>query len=206
MKVYKTRLIIAILIVSIFSVFSIYNGILNLLPIPISEYDDLIKKLVKHGNYTLVHDIDYNPEGIKKLVQVETKQEIRSQIFLRPHENYFLTWLEYFSNLSGYGWQIGFHYSSLSRANGNITLAQKYFVASLNFMRCFFNIKYVRGHGDAQYRTDIKNRMSKPFLSNLNVSEIDLPGFDTYVCDTNKILRVPKLEGKILVNIHADWW
>ncbi len=176
-------------------------------PLPIREYETIVKRLVKHGNYTIVHDVDFRPEGARALVAVETKYGVRSIFFLRPHQDYFLTWIEYFRNLSRHGWKIGFHYNSLSRANGNVTLAKQYFNASICYLRSFFNIQHCHGHGDVEHRLDISNRLPADYLAALGVTSLEAENFNSYIGDTNRLLRIPaELNGTVFVNIHADWW
>lgn len=176
--------------------------------IPITEYDRILEIVTSYeGDYVIIHDVDFRPEGAKLLVEVEEKYGVKSVFCLRPHQDYFLTWLEYFRNLSRYGWEIGFHFNSLSRADGDETRAREYFNASLCYLRSFFEVRICHGHGDTQYRLDVVNRMDPGFLESLNIVELEAENYDSYIGDTNKVLRISaEINGSLFVNIHADWW
>lgn len=155
----------------------------------------------------IVHDTDNSFEGAKVLVSIEREFNIRSSFYLRPSRNYFLQSIRFFQGLERENWEIGFHYSSLSRADGNQEFARETFTAHLFFLRHFFNISTVRGHGDG-YNLTILNRLDSAFLESLNVSSLEVKEHNvTYIRDTGKKVDIPsKWSDRVLVNFHSDCW
>lgn len=168
----------------------------------------------------LVHDVDYSINGAKTFVQIENKSGVRSTFFLRPdpdgffnnRTSYFSQNIRYFQLLEKQGWQIGFHYDSLSRTDGNETFALDLFMAQLSFMSSFFNITATRAHGDVFHNVNINNyrlyESNKDVWQFLGLSDFTEWG-DAYYSDSNfHTWNVPETFDayRIMINLHTDWW
>jgi len=158
----------------------------------------------------LTHDVDYKVEGLKALTLVEKEFNVRSTIFIRFDAYYLTQNLAYFQQLEREGWEIGFHYDSLSRTNGNMTEALKLFQSQLAFFRSYFNISSVSYHGDVEY--DVATFNGNLYLENIDLfhewglrERLEVEG--EYIADTNHNLKIPQeFESVVVVNFHSDWW
>ena len=160
----------------------------------------------------LFHDCDFNLNGIPVFVGVERELDIKSAFYIRPNSQYFFTNIERFQALEMHGWEIGFHYDTLSKSNGDMSEAVFKFTEQLKLLRGYFNIFTVRPHGD-KYNFSIYNR--ELFYQNTNLetdAKIDDLTFNqtyTYIKDTNnKIVFPPESDWEtlIIMNFHSDWW
>lgn len=191
-----------------------------------ANYENTLRGFLEHGYsfvlpfewnnkskiVVLVHDCDANINGVKTFVKVERKLGVRSTFFLRVDAEYFTEQIAYFQQLEHEGWEIGFHYDCLSRANGNMTLALIMLKAQITYLRTFFNVTTTRYHGDI-YNFSIGNdhlyQQNQQEWQQLGLREIsnNMPSEWQYYADVNK--AYPNIEynkTKILLNLHSDWW
>lgn len=217
---YLLTLIIANLVI-----FSIVNLSSQAFPYPASKYDNLLQKIT-NLNYSfvlpheynnqkgkiciIVHDVDFSISGVKVFTEIEKKFNIKSCFYLRPEADYFKQNINYFKKLEKEGFEIGFHYATLSRVYPSRNLATEIFVAQLKYLRNWFDIKTVRAHGD-KYDFSILNYQiyDSQLWSTLNItdfSNVHLKDF-TYIADTNHVWKEPsEYLDLIFINLHSDWW
>jgi len=157
----------------------------------------------------LVHDTDFNMEGAKTCVEVETQFNIKSAFYLRVTAEYFTQSIEYFQGLEGEGWEIGLHYDSWSRTYPNTELGQQVFTGQVQYLRTFFTVRTTRAHGD-KYNFGIDNFQyyNEKLWTNLGLRDFStLRENFTYIRDTNKRYVEPNpLQNLILINLHTDFW
>jgi hypothetical protein len=180
-----------------------------------ARYERILRSVIKSGvNYTIVHDCDIVLSGVTVFVDVESKLGIRSTFYLRPEADYWdKARKEMFKDLEQSGWRIGLHFSCLSRANGNETLALGLLRAQTEYMRRFFRVETARAHGDVTYDPKISNIdlfLHHPeFFDSIGLRVIDYPQFSTVITDSGGRLVEPNysnLKGPVLILLHSDWW
>jgi hypothetical protein len=186
-------------------------------------YEEMLRNFIKLGynfslpqkNYTgkiviLVHDVDFSYEGAETLVSVERQFNIKSCFYLRPDAFYFTQSIPYFQELEREGWEIGFQYDCLSRANNNTEFAMQLWSAQLTYMRAFFTIKSTDYHGDS-YNLSISNYQlyehNKVVWEEKEVFELYALQNFSYITDTDAHLIIPEtFTDIVLVQLHTDWW
>jgi len=220
-------LILLILILPFMGYFEYWNYpyLVQAFPFPASQYRNLIESLKADGyrfilprDYTgheqgkvaiIRHDVDIKYNSV--LIDVERSEGVRSAFYLRPDGDYFTQSISFFEGLQAQGWEIGFHYDSLSRSSGNFTQAITLFSAQLQYLRMFFNISTVTAHGDNYDANFNDNYLLYANLQNiilsLHVSDFSGLAGATVVQDTDHIWSNPDTKGwLVLVAIHTDWW
>lgn len=184
-------------------------------PQQLSQYsfgsDYLIKPVNSSSKIAiLVHDVDFDYKGASTLAEVERAFGVRSIFFVRVDADYFTQSISYFQSLEQKGWAIGIHYDSLSRSNGNQTLAINLFTAQLIYARTFFHVDYSRSHGD-NYNLNVWNEWLygnyTQTWSQLHLTDLTNIAGASYIADTNKVWSEPtQLKNIVLVNLHVDYW
>lgn len=177
-----------------------------ILPRELPEKIDDLKKIC-----VLVHDVDVRVEGCKVFVEAEEKLGIKSAFFLRPDAEYFSNMIGHFQDLELEGWEIGFHYDSLSRCKGKYFAAKYLFNIQLRYIRSFFNVHSTRGHGDSLnpkiYNEALYTHNQDEWLE-LELRDFTiLPMKYSYIRDTHGKLVIPKpILNVVLMNCHSDWF
>lgn len=193
-------------------------------PLDSKIYSDLLTKLKAQG-YSFIlsreyngstasktvlvfHDCDFSFDGLKTLINIEETFGVRSTIFVRPNTEYFESAIPYLSDLQNQGWEIGYHYDTLSKTQ-NTTLALQVFKAQLALLRTFFNVEATRPHGDV-YNLEVYNGdlYNATVWQRLGLREMIITEPNQYATDTDKKLSVPQTFNSTLVIIafHSDWW
>lgn len=179
-----------------------------------ARYEWILRSIIKSGvNYTIVHDCDIIISGVTVFVDVESKLGIRSTFYLLPEAHYLdKQCIEMFKGLEQRGWHIGLHFSCLSRANGNETLALENLRTQTEYMKRFFKIETARAHGDVTHPkiSNIDLFLHHPeFFNSIGLRVIDYPQFNTVITDSGGKLVEPdysNLNGPVLALLHSDWW
>lgn len=94
----------------------------------------------------LRHDVDRNIGNALKLADIEHKHHIFSTYYCRKTERVFKP--GYFQKIASIGHEIGYHYETLDKANGNVDEAIKVFEQELFVFREFIDIKTACMHGN----------------------------------------------------------
>ena len=152
----------------------------------------------------------FSIDGLKKLVDIEDKLGIRSSIYIRPNTEYFGANIVWLQSLEKQGWEIGYHYDTLSKTE-NMTLALQIFEVQLNLLRTFFNVTSTRPHGD-KYNLDVDNH--DLYLANvdlwkyLGLKEMIIEEPHLYISDSNKNLTIPAdiNDEFVVLLLHSDWY
>jgi len=109
-----------------------FNEFLNLSSIP--------------DNFCLFrHDIDRKPFNALKMAEIEKKYNIKATYYFRAKKSVFNP--KIIEKISYLGHEIGYHYESLSDANGNFNEAIKDFENNLSMFRKYVNINTISMHG-----------------------------------------------------------
>jgi hypothetical protein len=211
MKKMKCALAVIVLcIILLVAVFAYVFTLPKYPKFPASKYDELLHRLAS-GNYSyiLIHDCDFQIDGLKTLLAVEKIYNVRSTCYVRPETEYLSWSISYLRQIEREGWKIGFHYDCLSRSNNSLELALELFKAQLSYLRCFFNITSTHYHGDG-YNFYISNKLlyNETLWRELGLTEISERTIDwSYITDVNGTWREPaNLTRNVFVNLHSDWW
>ncbi|MCL4435934.1 MAG: hypothetical protein M1503_01955 [Thaumarchaeota archaeon] len=186
----------------------------------------------------ITHDSDFMIN--EDFYRYERKYNIRSTYYIRPNVdeqempryNFNDTKiLDFLNKMQADGFEIGFHYDTLSYVNKNVTnvseldyaTSLQIFKSQLQQMRKYLDIKSIAAHGDFE-RLDINNfelsrRYENTMKNELNVNERynirptvyasdarNLPENATIVPDPIQAILDAKLGNIILLNFHSEWW
>ncbi len=164
------------------------------------------------------HDVDLSLKRLSKIVELEKFKGLLSTSFFRLHsEKYsFEQALPLIKQLNADGFEIGFHYESLSQTKGNKDEAVVLFTEELKQLREIAPVSVVAHHGDKYDNHTLWPIVDKKSLEIWSAYDMKR---DKYLTDTggNDMVRqhghhiFAKLDqvkpGDIVqVLIHADWW
>lgn len=157
----------------------------------------------------LIHDADFKAGGIMTMIRVEKEYGVKSAFYPRPDQDWFMLDAIGFLQLAeSWGWEVGFQYDCLSRADGNYSLAMALFENQLSYMRRSFNISTTDYHGD-MYNFSINNfdLYNAETWAELGLHELYSLTNYSYYTDTNNILQSPAepLKDLVIVQLHTDW-
>ena len=97
----------------------------------ILRFDDFLKTDPSPDRFCLIrHDVDRFPRRALKMANVEHKAGIQATYYFRAKPHVFNP--DIIQSVEKLGHEIGYHYESLSDANGDMSMALKYFEKSLN--------------------------------------------------------------------------
>jgi hypothetical protein len=160
-------------------------------------------------NYTktaiLIHDIDFNINGLNKFMQIENSYGVKSCFLPRWSQlNEQVT--HELIDAQNQGFEIGFQYECLSASNGNFTHAYELFNQQITVMKNIFNVSTTDYHGDVN-KPDINNfdLYNQTLWHSLGLNEIYSLNF-SYYTDTSNHLIIPVTLGPLVViQLHTDW-
>jgi len=119
--------------------------------ITMDEYVTAGDKLPKH--FVLMrHDIDRSPKNALEIASIEEEFGIRATYYFRVNKDTFVP--EIIQDIEKMGHEIGYHYETLSKTNGDIGKAIKLFEKDLNKFKNICNIKTICMHGAVLSRYD----------------------------------------------------
>lgn len=164
------------------------------------------------GNFSgriaiLIHDADFSNRGFSRFIEIERELNIRSAFYPRPDDEFFSSEVKNYLQAEAEGWEIGFQYDCLSRADGNRTLALMLFKAQLGYMRSLFNVSTTTYHGD-YYNFSISNYdlYDKELWHSLDLNEVySLSGYSYYSDSDNRLVVPEVLSDLVIVQLHTDW-
>jgi hypothetical protein len=157
----------------------------------------------------IIHDADFTIKGLESFIQIEKSFNVKSAFYPRPNTDWFSQSIPLLQQAETEGFEIGFQYDCLSRANNNTTFAVQLFQAQLKYMRAFLNISTTTYHGD-NFNLSINNlnlyQNNKDLWKTLELNETYSIQNYSYITDTNAEYKEPKeLTNLVLIQLHTDW-
>ena len=106
---------------------------------------EYLEKRPKKEFIILRHDVDLDIKYALKMAKKEYSKDIRSTYYIRFKKNI----LDYdiITQISSMGHEIGYHYETLTKMNGNVTEALSLFKKELAIMNSKFQVKSISMHG-----------------------------------------------------------
>jgi len=169
-------------------------------------------------NVFIRHDVDLSISRLKKILDIEKEYQLRSTCFFRLHSpkysfNEVRTLIK---TLANEGFEIGFHYETLSQTKGNKSRAKLLFSEELKLIRSVVDVTVISHHGDRY-----NNHLLYPLLDHKELriwSAYDMKT-DLYLTDTGgddmyrkhkqhifERINEAKPGDIVQILIHADWW
>lgn len=105
------------------------------------------------------HDVDKMPENALKMARIENKKDISATYYFRTGKK--ILKLDIIREIADLGHEIGYHYETLSKANGNYTLAIQMFEEELEKLRKICDIKTICMHGNSLSKWDNRDLWKK---------------------------------------------
>lgn len=194
-----------------------------------AEYIDAIKRSYSHilrfdefmapnheipESFCLIrHDIDRNPDNALKMALLEKEMGIRTTYYFRVNPAVFKPGI--IKKIADCGHEIGFHYESLSDANGDLDKAFEMFERDLAKLRAITEIRTIAMHGRPLTPYDNRDMWKSP-ESVQKLKELGLLGevylnIDysdiAYICDTgrNWLSYQANLRDTVNSEIKADF-
>ncbi len=93
----------------------------------------------------LRHDVDRKPLNALRMAEMENRRGIKSTYYFRSTKGVFNP--EIIKRIQGLGHEIGYHYETLSKTNGDYEEAIKIFNYQLNDFRKICKVKTIAMHG-----------------------------------------------------------
>lgn len=157
----------------------------------------------------LIHDIDFKLGGLKTFMLIETEMGVKSAFYprneiARSKDVYY--WL-LIANRAGF--EVGYQYECLSKADGNMTLATKMFKKEIAWVQPIFSVKTTDYHGDNS-KPNIVNfdLYNETLWHSFGLNEIyTLMVNCSYFSDTSNSLSSPPepYRDLVIVQLHTDW-
>ena len=119
-------------------------------PYTIAQY---LEKKPKTGNVILLrHDVDRNPKNALRIAQLESKLNLHSTYYFRYVQNVFK--IHIIENIHRLGHEIGYHYETLSKAQGDVNKAIELFSKELKLMNKVAKVQTISMHGSPLSKFD----------------------------------------------------
>lgn len=145
-----------------------YNKLLiNLLNMHTTTFEEYLKKEKKHNQIIIRHDVDRNINNAVKMAILESKYNIRSTYYFRYNKNVFIE--SQIKRIYDLGHEIGYHYETLSKVNGDMEKAITRFENELSFFLKICEIKTICMHGSPMSKYDNKNIWHKYNFGKYNI-------------------------------------
>lgn len=164
------------------------------------------------------HDVDISLQRQHKMAELEKKYGIQSTYLFRLHaERYeFEQAKPIIQDLVKDGFEIGFHYESLSQTKGDSESAIKLFAEELKQIREITPIHIVAAHGDKYKNRTIWPSIPKEKLKVWSCYDLkrdhyisDAGGYDMFKRFGHHLFQklTKTAKGEIVqILIHPDWW
>lgn len=112
----------------------------------ILQFQEYFNLNPKPDNFVVIrHDVDRMPYRALNMAKLESKKGIKSTYYFRSKKHTFKP--KIIKEISSLGHEIGYHYESLSDANGDMALALADFEKNLNRFREIVPIQTISMHG-----------------------------------------------------------
>lgn len=105
------------------------------------------------------HDVDKAPENALKMAKIENEKGISATYYFRTGKKILKP--EIIKAIAKLGHEIGYHYETLSKTNGDYLLAIQMFEKELNILREICGIKTVCMHGNSLSQWDNRDLWKK---------------------------------------------
>jgi hypothetical protein len=146
----------------------------------VADYLQLPAEKLYSGYIIMRHDVDRTHERTVDLAKIESAFHIKATYYFRSHKGLFVP--QIMDKILSLGHEIGFHYETVDRCNGNIEKAQAMFRKELASFRTRFEIKTVCAHGNP---LTVYN--NKAIWQSLNFNDVGLIGEAFLSLDFNNI-------------------
>lgn len=114
--------------------------------IPFLRFDEFMSMNPKPTNFCLVrHDVDRKPQNALKMAMLENIMNVKATYYFRTKPTTFKR--DVIEKIAGMGHEVGYHYESLSDANGDIARALQDFESNLAMFREVVPVKTISMHG-----------------------------------------------------------
>lgn len=147
---------------------------------------DYSEKIIPDKFIVLRHDVDKKENSALALAAIEKNMDIKATYYFRCENGHFNSGL--ISKISDLGHEIGYHYESLSKTNGDYVKALNIFKLELGLLRKTVEVKTISAHGSPFSRWDSRLLWLKYNLKDFNIigdaSSPTLP--ITYITDTGR--------------------
>lgn len=174
-----------------------------------SKYDNITfrdyfeRNAGSHGVILLRHDIDQNIRFALDMAKVEHDNGIKATYYLRLVKNVFIP--DIIDKIASYGHEVGYHYETLDRCNGDIDLAIQRFSSELSMFRERFDVKTVCMHGNPLTKYDNRDIWKKCSLSDFGLLgepylSLDYNEFE-YFSDSGRTWDINKFKIKDTINV-----
>jgi len=115
--------------------------------------EDYLTKSRERDKITILrHDVDKMPKNALEMAKIEKEFGIRSTYYFRTTKNVFKP--DLIKQVFDLGHEIGYHYETLVKANGNAKHAIEIFEKELSTFRDICDIKTICMHGNSLSRLD----------------------------------------------------
>ncbi len=112
----------------------------------ILRFDEYFLTDIKPSAFCLIrHDVDRKPKNALRMAKLESDMEIKATYYFRAKSHVFKS--EIIKEIALLGHEVGYHYESLSDANGNMKQALHDFENNLNKLREVVSVKTISMHG-----------------------------------------------------------
>lgn len=119
-------------------------------PYTIAQY---IEKKPKTGNIVVLrHDVDRNPKNALWMAQLESKHNLHSTYYFRYVQNVFN--VNIIESIHRLGHEIGYHYETLSKTQGDVHKAIELFSKELESMDKVAKVQTISMHGSPLSKFD----------------------------------------------------
>ena len=136
----------------------------------------------------LRHDVDRNPGSAQKMARLENSLGLASTYYFRYTRNVFKS--DIIKNIASMGHEIGYHYETLSKTNGNFEKAIEVFKIELAEFRKICEVNTISMHGKPFSKWDNRELWSKYDFTDLDLIGEAYLSIDydkvQYFCDTGR--------------------
>jgi hypothetical protein len=138
-------------------------------PLTLTDYL-LLDPESRNGSFIIMrHDIDRTPQRALDIAKVEHQYNIHGVYYFRVQRGTYVP--EIIDKISSLSHEIGYHYETLDKSNGNIQQALDLFRWELADFRKRYDVKTVCAHGNP-----LTNYDNKDILKSLQLADLGLLG------------------------------
>lgn len=143
--------------------------------IPFFRFDELMSLKELPPKFCLArHDVDRKPQNALAMAMLEEQMGVRATYYFRAKPNTFKP--DIIQKVAALGHEIGYHYESLSDANGNMKKAVEDFEKNLAAFREIVPVKTISMHGRPLKPYDNRDIWRIPENHDLMENKFDLLG------------------------------
>jgi len=155
----------------------------------IIRFDEYFSSDPKPGQFCMIkHDVDRRPYHAVRMALLENELGVQSTYYFRAKSHTFLP--DVMKQIHRLGHEIGYHYESLSDAQGSIIEAVRDFEANLKKFRAIVPVRTTAFHGRPLSRYDNRALFRLMRQKGASVSDFDLLGDANEGIDYTGILYV----------------